>query len=216
VVRERLSGQVAVCRHCGENPAGPAPDAMTEAERELWDLLDAGERIRAQAPVPPDPAAISSARRAVAEAISAQRTVEAQVTAIGIALAKPSSWLRPRHRLGLVSALRRGRAALIAAIATREHVEYIYGELEQRSAAWRTHLNENAGALAAADEARRELARVIDDLIDAYAKSSDQPAWFRFGLGYPPRPDRYAEWLDKARAAIAHRRRTGKEHPLEP
>jgi hypothetical protein len=213
VVRET---PMTVCRHCGENPSGPAPDAVTETERALWDRVDAGERIRATAPVPPDPAAISAARRAVAEATSSQRTVETQVTAIGIALARPSSWLRPRHRLGLVSALRRGRAALIAAIAAREHAEYEYDELEQRSAAWRTHLNQNSGALAAADDARRELARVIDGLIDTYAKSADQPAWFRFGLGYPPRPDRYSEWLDRARAAIAHRRRTGKEHPLEP
>ncbi|HET6212102.1 MAG TPA: hypothetical protein VFE14_04415, partial [Micromonosporaceae bacterium] len=70
--------------------------------------------------------------------------------------------------------------------------------------------------LEAAQNARAELDRRVDDLIYAYSQLPEAPAWFRYGLGYPPDRENYASWLTEARAAIAHRRRYGVDHPLMP
>lgn len=203
-------------RHAPADGVPAGPDAVGDEERALWTLADEADRIRAQAPVAPEPAEISAARRAVAAATATQRTVEAQVNAVELALSRPGSWLRPRHRLGLTATLRRGRAAYIAAVANREQAEYEYAELDQRSAARRRYLAMHQETLVAADAARRNLERRVDDLIDAYGRQPEPPAWFRFGLGYPPRADAYQDWLVKARAAISYRRRHNIDHPLEP
>jgi hypothetical protein len=191
-------------------------DEVGDDERWLWQLVEQGARTRADAPTAPTPEEISLARRAVGAANVTCRRVESQVAAIEQALAQPSSWLRPAHRAALVGALRRGRAALIASTTTREQAERAYAAMDRQGAQRRTYLAVHRPQLEAATDARHELDRRIDDLINAYAKQTDPPAWFRFGLGYPPRSDQYARWLEKARAAIAYRRQHGIDHPLEP
>src|SRR2546430_1334649 len=71
----------------------------------------------------------------------------------------------------------------------------------------RDYLASHGETLAAARVARAELDQRIDEIIDGYARMAHPPAWFRFGLGYPPRPGEQADWLGRARAEIAKRRR---------
>jgi hypothetical protein len=204
--------------HTG-TPSGapvPASDHVDDDERWLWQLVEQGTRTRADAPTAPTSEEIAAARRAVSAANAACHRVQAQVSAIEQALAQPSSWLRPTHRAALAGALRRGRAALIAATATREQADRAFVQMDRLGAQRRSYFAVHRPQLESASAARRELNRRVDDLINAYARESDPPAWFRFGLGYPPRPEHYARWLEKARAAIAYRRRHGIDHPLEP
>jgi hypothetical protein len=191
-------------------------DAVDDDERWLWQLVEEGDRTRVQAPSAPTPEEISASRRAVGAATATVRRVEAQVAAVEQALGQPSSWLRPGHRVALSASLRRGRAALIAATMTRDAAERAFVEMDRQGAQRRTYLATHQALLESAADARRELDRRVDNLIDAYAKSSEPPAWFRLGLGYPPRSDQYADWLERARTAIAYRRRHGIDHPLEP
>jgi hypothetical protein len=191
-------------------------DDVDDDERQLWQLVEQADRTRAGAPTAPTPEEISAARRAVGAANATCRRVESQITSIEQALAQPSSWLRPTHRVALTGAQRRGRAALIAATTTRDQAERAFVAMDRQAAQRRTYLAAHRPLLDAAVDARRELDRRIDDLINAYAKDTDPPAWFRFGLGYPPRSEHYRPWLDTARAAIAYRRRHGIDHPLEP
>lgn len=191
-------------------------EATDDDERWLWQLVDDGDKTRAQAPTGADPAEVSAARRAVAEATAVRRKIESQVNAIEVALARAGSWLRPRHRWELVASLRRGRAALVASTARTERAELDYAEVDTRAAERRSYLAAHRQTLEAAENARHELDRRVDDLIDQYARNPDPPAWFRFGLGYPPRADAYPDWLVRARTAIAYRRRHGVDHPLEP
>ena len=204
--------------HVGTPSAAPVPtsDEVSDDERWLWQLVEQATRTRADAPAAPTSEEISAARRAVSAANAACHRVQAQVHAIEQALAQPSSWLRPTHRAALVGALRRGRAALIAATTTREQADRAFVEMDRQGAQRRSYFAIHRPQLEAASAARRELDRRVDDLINAYARESDPPAWFRFGLGYPPRSDQYPQWLAKARTAIAYRRRHGIDHPLEP
>lgn len=234
----------AVCQHCGRHPfalpsdrPGYAPRARTAAlvprdwsapldpndldrvdddEAWQWQLVSDGDQTRDAAPPAPTAEEIALARRALAAANTALRRVEAQVGAVEVALSRPSSWLRPSQRVALASALRRGRAAMIAASTTRDQAAAAYAEMDRMGAQRRSYLATHRALLESATEARRELDRRVDDVIDAYAKSSEPPAWFRFGLGYPPRAETYADWLSHARAAIAYRRRNRIDHPLEP
>ncbi|MFD0595189.1 hypothetical protein ACFQZ4_24815 [Catellatospora coxensis] len=48
---------------------------------------------------------------------------------------------------------------------------------------------------------------MLDDLIDRYARMAQPPAWFKFGLDYPPEPGQRREWLQHAREAMVERRR---------
>ncbi len=193
-----------------------ASDDVDDDERWLWQLVEEATRTRAGAPTAPTAEEIAAARRAVSAANAACHRVQAQVTAIEQALGQPSSWLRPTHRAALTGALRRGRAALIAATTTREQAERAFTQMDRLGAQRRTYFAIHRRQLASASVARRELNRRVDDLINAYARDSDPPAWFRFGLGYPPRSENYTQWLATARAAIAYRRRHGIDHPLEP
>lgn len=198
-------------------PLPPRTGATAEdEERWLWRQVENGERTRNEAPAAPTPEQIAAARRAVAIATANQYKVDAQVGAIETALSRPGSWLRPGHRLALSGSLRRGRAAMVAASANRERAEREYTAMEREATVRRDYLAAHRRLLDAADDARRELDRRIDEIIDGYAKSPDPPAWFRFGLGYPPRAEAYPQWLAKARAAVAYRRRHGIDHPLEP
>jgi hypothetical protein len=210
----------ALCQHCGRHPfAVPDEDAVRAADDDeawLWQVIDDGDRTREAAPVAPTPEDVASARRALASATAAHRRVEIQVEAIEIALSKPSTWLRPRHRIALARALRRGRAAAIAAASTRDQAARAFAEMNRRAAQRRSYMATHRPLLASAADARRELDRRIDQEIDAHTKAPEPPAWFRFGLGYPPRSEAYGEWLARARKAIGYRRRHGIDHPLEP
>jgi hypothetical protein len=204
----------AVCQHCGRHPFALPGDE--DDEQLLWQAVEDGDRADRDAPSAPTPEEVALARRALAAATAALHRVEAQVRAVEIALTKPSTWLRPGHRMELAAALRRGRAARIAATSTRESAARAYADMDRRAAQRRSYLVTYREVFAAATEARRELDRRIDDAIDAYGKMAEPPAWFRFGLGYPPRPESYTQWLARARKAIAYRRRHGIDHPLEP
>jgi hypothetical protein len=204
----------AVCQHCGRHPF--VLTASDDDEAWLWQVVADGERAQERAPSAPSQEEVALARRALAAATAAERRVEAQVEAVEVALSKPSTWLRPGHRMALAGALRRGRAARIAASSTRDAAARAYAEMDRRAAQRRSYLATYREVLTSAVDARRELDRRIDDQIDAYAKMPDPPAWFRFGLGYPPRSESYGQWLAQARKAIAYRRRHGIDHPLEP
>ena len=204
--------------HTGTLPAAAVRvgDEVDEDEQVLWQLVEQATRTRAEAPAAPTAEEIGAARRAVSAANAACHRVQAQVTAIEQALGQPTSWLRPTHRAALAGARRRGRAALIAATTTREQAERAFTQMDRLGAQRRTYFAIHRPQLESASAARRELNRRVDDLINAYARDSNPPAWFRFGLGYPPRSENYTQWLATARAAIAYRRRHGIDHPLEP
>jgi hypothetical protein len=191
-------------------------DQVDDDEADLWQLVAEGDQALADAPTAPSAEEIAAARRALAAANATVRRVEAQVTAVEIALSRTGSWLRPRHRADLTRSLRRGRAAVIAAAGTRDQAATAFAEMDRRGAQLRSYLATYRTLLESADDARQELDRRVDDVINTYAKSSEPPPWFRFGLGYPPRAETYAEWLRRARAAIAYRRRNHIDHPLEP
>ena len=225
----------ALCQHCGRHPfalpqdraaqpprarsgaSAPVLDgAVEDDEPWLWQLVEDGDRAQERAPSAPTAEEISAARRALAAATAAQRRVETQVNAVEVALSRPSSWLRPGHRMALAGALRRGRAAVIAASTTRAAAARAFSEMDRRGAQRRTYLATHGALLESAADARRELDRRVDDIIDGYARSPEPPAWFRFGLGYPPKSESYGDWLTRARKAVAYRHRHGIDHPLEP
>ena len=84
-----------------------------------------------------------------------------------------------------------------------------FAQLRRAAVRRRDHLATHRETLAAARVARAELAHRVDDIIDGYARMAHPPAWFRFGLGYPPRPEEQADWLGRARVEVANRRRYG-------
>ena len=211
-----------MCQHCGGRPfaltgsVSGDVDAADDDEVWLWQVVTDGERTRAAAPHAPSADEVAAARRALAAATAAQRRVETQVSSVEVALSHASTWLRPSHRIALGAALRRGRAAQIAATSTRDAAACAYAEMDRRAAQRRSYMKTYRTLLERAADARRELDRRVDNEINGYAQATDPPPWFRFGLGYPPRAETYSEWLAKARKAVAYRRRHGIDHPLEP
>ncbi len=96
--------------------------------------------------------------------------------------------------MALNAALRRGSAALVAATATADMAAQAFAEMDRRGSDRRTYLAGHQTLFESADRVRQELDHRVDSVIDAYAKSAEPPAWFRFGLGYPPRSDDYGQW----------------------
>jgi hypothetical protein len=76
------------------------------------------------------------------------------------------------------------------------------------------YLDQHHTTISAGRNARTELERIFDDLIDSYARLAEPPAWFRFGLEYPPPPGTQRQWLYQAREAVAQRRRLAIEQPI--
>jgi hypothetical protein len=211
------------CQHCGRPPypgaaegadgAQPGEPAVDERERELWALVDEAERIRAGAPPAPARTEAILARDAMLRALALRDRVARHVTLVEEALARPSSWLRPVQRFRLVGQLRGRRSAEQAAQEQVARAQAHFGKLRRQVGHRRDYLAMHRETLSAARSARAELDQRADKLIDGYARLPHPPAWFRFGLGYPPRPGEHAEWLGRAREEIEKRRRYGAGAP---
>jgi hypothetical protein len=184
----------------------PAPDGR---ERELWDLVEEADQIEASAPPAPAQDELVAARDAVLTALAQRDRLARQVALVEQALRRPRSWLRPVLRGRLVGQLRARRAAEEAARVRAERDQVRFTQLRRAAVRRRDYLAGHRETLAAARIARAELDQRIDEIIDGYARMAHPPAWFRFGLGYPPRPEQQADWLGRARAEIAKRRRYG-------
>jgi hypothetical protein len=200
------------CWHCGRpDPAGgPTVD---DRERELWDLVDEAEQIRAAAPPAPARAELVSARDALLGALALRERVARQVALVEEALRRPASWLRPVQRGRLVGQLRDRRVAEEAARERVERGQARFAQLRREALRRRDYLAGHRETLSSARAARAELDQRIDELIDGYARMPHPPAWFRFGLGYPPGPEEQADWLCRAREEIGKRRRYGAGTP---
>ncbi len=206
-----------LCQHCGRPPypdgSPPAEPAVDDEERELWTLVDEAEQIRSAAPPAVARTDLITARDAALRALARCERIAHQVALVEEALRRPASWLHPVQRLRLVGQVRARREAEEAARELAGQAQARFAQLRRAAAARRDYLAAHGSTLAAGRAARAELDRRIDELIDGYARMPHPPAWFTFGLGYPPRPGEQAEWLHRAREEIARRRRYGAGAP---
>ena len=190
-------------------------ERVDDEERWLWQLVDDADRAMADAPQAPALEDLNAAGRAAAAAASRQRRAgSGPRDRLALSGARVRVWLRPRQRAELWAAHEHALAALVTAAETRDAADGALREMKRQSARLRTYLAAHRRVLADADSARHDLDRRVDDLIAAYTKAPDPPAWFRFGLGYPPRAESYPQWLDRARTAVAYRRRHGVDLPM--
>jgi hypothetical protein len=185
------------------------PEVVDDEERWLWRLVDDGDRALANAPTAPPRAAIAAAKRFAADASLRHRRANDRRRHAELALSRLRVRLRRRLRAQLSEALLRAHLASASATKTRAQAENTYQEMNSRLRQRREYLAAHREVLARASRARRDLDRRIDDLIATYAEAPEPPAWFRYGVGNPPGPDSYPQWLDRARAAVAYRRRHG-------
>lgn len=197
-----------------DRAAAGALDVICEEERWLWRLVVEAERVAEAAPPAADPARLREAHERYESAGRAEKRIQARIRATESALARPGSWLRPAHRAALVRHLEEDRAAAVFAAVHKRRIEEIRNRLLAVAAAYEDYLSEHRDILAAADNARAELDRILDDLIDRYARLREPPAWFRFGLGFPPAPGTQREWFLQTRQALAQRRRLALERPV--
>ncbi|MEV4413516.1 hypothetical protein [Catellatospora sp. NPDC049609] len=208
VARTPSQSLVPAAREPYDDAAPPDPlDEIDDEERWLWRLVEEAERVSAAAPPGPDPRQVALAEQRCQEAYDAEQKVHARIQATQAALAQPSSWLRPRHRAALVRHLREDRAAAVLTAIQRGRIEEIRGRLRDVAARRAAYLAAHRTTLEAGRNASGELIRVLDDLIDRYSRMPQPPAWFRFGLDFPPEPGTRREWLQHAREAMTERRR---------
>jgi hypothetical protein len=196
----------------GAGVAQDAIEAIDEDERWLWELVEEADRVRAAAPDEPTGDELPAARKALTAALGVQRRVTELNALTWAALNRPSSWLRPRHRIRLARALRHQQEAAAAAAAQVDRTRLALSALERRREHRQSYLARHRETLELGSNAQAELDRRMDELIDRYARMSDPPAWFRYGLGYPRGPEEYPDWLRRARDAIAQRRRHSGPH----
>jgi hypothetical protein len=189
-------------------------DKMCEEERWLWRLVIEADRIMTAAPEVPDPERIREVEERFGSASRAEERIRARIRATEAALARPASWLRPSHRSALVRHLKEDRAAAVAAAVHKSRIEEVRNRLRAVAEAHVAYLAEHHAILSAGGNARAELERIFDDLIDRYSRLREPPAWFRFGLGFPPAPGTQKEWFSQARQALAERRRKALERPI--
>ncbi len=188
-------------------------DEIGDEERWLWRLVCESERVAALAPPEPDPRQVSETEQRYALVRLAEERVLNRIRVTETALARPGSWLRPAHRAALVRHLRDDRSAAVATAVQRGRIEEALSRLRATANAHADYLAEHHTVLSAGDNARRELERLFDDLIDGYAKLANPPVWFRYGLGFPPPPGAQPQWLASARETLSQRRRLAFEHP---
>jgi hypothetical protein len=188
-------------------------DEISEDERWLWRLVADAERVALAAPAAPDPQQVIETEQRYTLVRLAEERVLNRIRVTEGALARPGSWLRPAHRAALVRHLREDRSAAVATAVQRGRVEESLSRLRAIANAHAEYLIEHRTVLSAGRNARAELDRIFDDLIDGYAKLADPPAWFRFGLGFPPPPGAQPQWLATARETLAQRRRLALEYP---
>jgi hypothetical protein len=191
-----------------------ALDEVGEEERWLWRLADEADRVARAAPARPDQQRLIEAEHRFGIVREAELRVQARIRATEAALSRPSSWLRPAHRAALARHLREDRSAAVATAVQRGRIEEIRNRLLGMATAHEAYLAKNHTILAAGKNARVELERIFDDLIDSYARLANPPAWFRFGLEYPPPPGTQREWLNQAREVVAERRRSTIDQPI--
>lgn len=196
-----------------DREAAWALDEICEEERWLWRLVAEADRVAAAAPPAVDPVRVRDAEERFESAGRAEERIQERIRATERALARPGSWLRPAHRSALSRHLREDRAAAVAAAVHKGRIEEIRNRLRAVAEAHACYLNEHRDILSAGGNARAELNRIFDDLIDRYARLREPPAWFRFGLGFPPAPGTQREWFYQARQALAERRRLAVERP---
>lgn len=190
-----------------------ALDEIGEDERWLWRLVLEADRVAAAAPRAPDPARLDEVEQRYASACRAEERIGIRIRATESALARPGSWLRPGHRSALARHLKQDRAAAVVAAVHRGRIEEVRNRLRALASARSGYFSEHHAILSAGRNARAELDRIFDDLIDAYSRLQPPPAWFRFGLGFPPAPGTQREWLSHARETLAQRRRSAIEEP---
>ncbi|NUR74463.1 MAG: hypothetical protein HOU81_26940 [Hamadaea sp.] len=180
-------------------------DAMGDEETWLWRLVDEADRVFAAAPEPPPADRLAEAERQYSLATAFEERIHLQIRAAQTALASPLSWLRPSHRAALVRQLKRDRATAVIAAVQRRRAAEVRARLRSATAKRAGYLAEHQVTLAAGRNARSELVKLIDELIEGYASLTDQPAWFRYGIGSPTSTP---NWLTAARQAVAKRRRS--------
>ncbi|MGH3661371.1 MAG: hypothetical protein ACRDTQ_05885 [Micromonosporaceae bacterium] len=215
------------CQHCGRSPydsdSGSVGSTLAQqldkvgpAEERMWRQVDEGAKVRAGAPEEPSQEELVAAREALTQARRAERALREQMEAAETELADPRAWLRFGQRMSVAGQLAEDRNAIeeIRVQVTRE--ERRVRELERRRDRRRVYLTRYRRVLEVAQAAHEELDRRVDTLVNAYARLAAPPAWFSLGLGYPPQPGEYSQWLRRARAVIAYRRRYRIVHPLEP
>ncbi|MGH3655910.1 MAG: hypothetical protein ACRDUA_04570 [Micromonosporaceae bacterium] len=215
---------VTPCQHCGRSPyqSEPRHDAASDldlvgpAERRLWRQADEGAKVRAAAPGEPSPEKIAAARKALTQARRAETALREQIDTAEEALADPRAWLRFSQRMNVAGQLSEDRNAVEPIRAQILREERRVRDLEQQRDRRQAYLNRYRRVLEVSRLAQVELDRRVDELVHKYARLAVPPPWFRLGLGYPPKPDEYTDWLRRARAVVAYRRRYGVDHPLEP
>ncbi|NUT31464.1 MAG: hypothetical protein HOV79_00165 [Hamadaea sp.] len=179
-------------------------DEVGEDEAWLWRLVDEADRVMAAAPATQDPARLAEAHRTLTLATAFEERIQMQIRAAQSVLASPLSWLRPSHRAALLRQLKRDKATAVIAAVQRRRAAEVRDRLRAAATRREDYLAEHRVTLAAGRNARSELVKVIDDLIEGYAHLTDQPAWFRYGIGSPATTP---NWLSAARTAVAVRRR---------
>ena len=194
-------------------PTACALDEIGEDELWLWRLVMEADRVLAAAPPPPDEDLIAEMEQRLTAACRAEARIQVRVRATEAALARPSSWLRPAHRAALVRHRKEDQSAAMAAAVHRGRIEEVRNRLRTVAAAHHDYLAHHRTVISAGQNARAELERIFDDLIDGYARLPEPPVWFRFGLGFPPPPGTQREWLSQARETLAQRRRLLIEQP---
>jgi hypothetical protein len=197
-----------------DRAAAGALDEIGEEEQWLWRLVEDAERVSAAAPPAPDPHRLSEVEGQWASVRLVEERVLHRIRVTEAALARPASWLRPAHRAALVRHLHDDRTAAVATAVQRGRVEEVLNRLRNAAATRAGYLQEHKIVLSAGRNARIELERIFDDLIDGYARLAEPPAWFRFGVGFPPPPGAQREWLAQAREALAQRRRLTIKQPI--
>lgn len=184
-----------------------ALDEVSDDERWLWRLIENADRIAAAAPVAPDPQRLRLVEERYAQVCGLEARISRRLRAAETALARPTSWLRPGHRAEISRQLREDRTAAMAAAIQRGQIEEVRHRLRLLVTQRATYLDAHRVALSAGRNARVELARLMDELIDGYARMPEPPVWFSFGLGFPPEPAERLRWFERARTALTERRR---------
>ncbi|MGH3734266.1 MAG: hypothetical protein ACRDT6_01350 [Micromonosporaceae bacterium] len=209
------------CQHCGRSPYPPADqspglDRVDDAERRLWRQVEEGAKVRAGAPPEPPADKLEAARKALSQARHAAGSLAEQIDVATIALADPRGWLRPGQRMALAGQVAEDRNAVAPVRAQVVAAEQRVRALEKQCDRRQAYLTRYRRVLEVSQRAQEELDRRIDALLAGYATQPAPPPWFGPGLGYPPKPGEYRDWLRRARAVIAYRRRYDVDHPLEP
>lgn len=212
------------CQHCGRppyqsessDPTAAELDQIDTTERRDWRQVEEAATVRATAPPSPPQDKVEAARTALTQARQAEQALQDQIEEAERDLADPRAWLRPAQRMAVSGRLTERRNALEAVGEQVARAERRLRDLEAQRARRGAHLARYQRVLDAGRHAQNELDRRVDQLVHAYARLATPPPWFALGLGYPPKPENYPAWLERARAVVAYRRRYGIDHPLEP